>query len=307
MAEKHVSEFFAEVFRKAGMKRSMKRAEAVVLWPRVVGADVARFTTARALREGVLYVDVTDSETAMHLSMQRSRFLAEYRSTYGVTDVREVRFQVGRVAQPQPVNLDQQEVPPLDKVEPHDLARLASNLYSLNLPEDVAQLALRAGQRLLALQAARRAQGWTPCPTCGALHDGNVRPLTPREETLRQAGRREERAELARQLCAACARYAQEGRVRSAAARLQHEPMAQHPDLTDDEVAVAQHLAMRHLDERLMELMPAAALDSKAVATLEQVARCRVALSSNVAPEHVTDLQIEQHDARLATLLRRHA
>src|SRR5690554_205218 len=97
MAERHVSEFFAEVFRRAGMKRNMKRAEAVLLWPRVVGADVARFSSARALREGILYVDVSDSETVMHLSMQRSRFLGEYRTTYGVTDVREIRFQVLRV------------------------------------------------------------------------------------------------------------------------------------------------------------------------------------------------------------------
>lgn len=304
MPDKHVSEFFAEVFRRAGMKRNMKRAEAVVLWPRVVGSDVARFTSARALREGILYVDVTDSETAMHLSMQRSRFLAEYRSTYGVTDVREVRFQVGRVTQPEP-ETPKPQAPPLSEVLSQDLARLAKGLSSLDLPEDMAQLALQAGQRLLALQAARRAQGWQPCPTCGALHDGPVRPLTPREIALKEAGRSEELTDLARQLCAACARYAQQGGVRSAAATLQQQPLATHPDLSDDEVSVARHLAARHLDQRLMELMPAAALDAGVLATLEAVARCRIALSGGIAPEDVTDEQIQQHDARLATLLRR--
>ena len=35
MSERHVSELLAEVFRRAGMKRNLKRAEAVLLWPRV--------------------------------------------------------------------------------------------------------------------------------------------------------------------------------------------------------------------------------------------------------------------------------
>ena len=48
----HVSEVLAEVFRRGGMKRAVKRAEAVLLWPQVVGSEVARFTEAKALQDG---------------------------------------------------------------------------------------------------------------------------------------------------------------------------------------------------------------------------------------------------------------
>jgi len=307
MAERHVSEFFAEVFRRAGMKRNMKRAEAVLLWPRVVGADVARFSTARALRDGILYVDVSDSETAMHLSMQRSRFLGEYRTTYGVTDVREIRFQVGRVkrAEPEP-GADGPEQPDLERVDPQELARIARDLDALGLPEEVAQITLQAGRRFLALQAARRDAGWVPCPTCGALHDGSVRPLTPREEALDEAGRREEAVELARELCAACARYSQEGKVRSAAMRVKLDPTVATPDLSEDERAVARHLAARHLDADLRELMPVAALQPAVLPQLDRAARCRVALAEGTAPEAVSQEALQRFDPRITQLLRKY-
>lgn len=305
MGERHVSEFFAEVFRRAGMKRSLRRAEAVLLWPRVVGADVARFTTARALREGVLYVDVTDSETAMHLSMQRSRFLGEFRTTYGVNDVREIRFQVGRV---EAANRHEDEAgpppPDTERVDPQELARMARDLTALDLPEGVAQVTLQAGRQFLALQSARRAAGWEPCPTCGALHDGAVRPLTPREEALQVAGRTDEAVQLARELCAACARYAHEGRVVAASTRLKLDPAAPTPELGDDERAVARYVAAMRLDADLRELMPAAALDQSILPQLDRAARCRVALALDVDPQNVTSADLGRFDVRLMQLLR---
>lgn len=307
MAERHVSEFLAAVFRNAGIKRSVRRAEAVLLWPRVVGADVARFSTARALREGILYVDVSDSETAMHLSMQRSRFLGEYRTTYGVTDVREIRFQVGRVAPAvsQPASAESL-APAVERVDPQDLARLARDLGALDLPDEVAKVTLQAGRGFLALQAARRAEGWTECPTCGALHDGAVRPLTAREEALATAGRRDEATELARELCQACTRYAHSGKVRSAADRVKLDPLRSEPELSHDERAVAAHLAARALDGDLRELMPTVALQPALLPQLDRAARCRVALELGVDPVAVTDADLEAFDPRLFQLLRRY-
>lgn len=303
MAERHVSELLAEVFRRAGMKRNLKRAEAVLLWPRVVGRDVARFSTARALQGGILYVDVSDSETAMHLSLQRTRFLGEYRERYGLTGVRDIRFQVGRVGGGE--GDEGASEPPPQQVAPQELARLARDLEGLGLPDDMAQLALQTGRRFLALQQARRAKGWLPCPTCGALHDGTVRPLTPREEALAEAGRVDEELRLARELCAACSRYAAEGRVRSAARLLKVEPGADTPGLSEEERNVAAHVAKRQLDLALLELMPAAALDTGLLPQLAQAARCRVALESGRAPDQVSDDDLDAFDPRLTKLLRR--
>lgn len=303
MADTHISEFLDTFFRRAGMKRNLKRAKAVLLWPHVVGSDVARFSSARVLRDGILYVDVSDSETAMHLSLQRSRFLGEYKGRYGVSDVREIRFQVGRVPPPPPPEqVAQPQLPPAD---PEELARLTGQLRALALPEPVAGATLQAGRGFLALQAARRAAGWTPCPTCGALHDGAVRPLTQREEAMQVAGRSDERTELARQLCAACSRYAAEGRVRDAAARLKVDPLHVAEHLSEDELRVARLLAARWLGADLRELMPAAALKPGLLPQLDLAARCRVGLELGVGPRDVTQDDLYRFDPRLAQLLRR--
>lgn len=304
MKSRHVSELLAEFFRRNGLKRSMRRAEAVLLWPRVVGADVARFSSARALRDGVLFVDVSDSETAMHLSLQRSRFLKVFHDTYRVNDVKEIRFQVGRVGESSRASDDGTVQTPLVEADPGKREELARRLDTLGLPSEVGSVVQQAGERLLALTARRRAEGWQACPTCGALHDGPIRPITQREEALATAGRRDPEVELDRLLCGACRRYAQEGRVRAAAMRLRLDPMLSTPNLADDERAVAVLLACQQLDILLRELMPAAVSDPRLLPELEQVTRCRVGLSLNLPAADVKAEDVQRFDPRLARLLR---
>ncbi|HZJ08479.1 MAG TPA: DUF721 domain-containing protein, partial [Trueperaceae bacterium] len=232
-----VSELISELFRRKGMMRPLRRAEAVLLWPRVVGADVARFSVARTLSNGVLTVDVSDSETAMHLSLQRRRFLARYHETYDVRDVKEIRFQVGRVGKAN----DSAAGPGNERradgrgavgsgsvtteggseavADPQAVAALARELEALHLPDDLSGAVMLAGRSLIGLRARQKASGFTACPTCGALHDGLSAPLTPREAALRtrsaaHPGLRD------RELCLGCRRYAREPRVTSEARRL---------------------------------------------------------------------------------------
>ena len=49
VANNHVSDVLAEVFKRGGMKRAVRRAEAVLLWRQVVGPEVAKFTEAKSL------------------------------------------------------------------------------------------------------------------------------------------------------------------------------------------------------------------------------------------------------------------
>lgn len=288
------------------MKRRLKQAEAVLLWPRVVGEGVARFSSARTLSGGVLYVDVSDSETAMHLSLQRSRFLDEYRERFGVRGVREIRFQVGRVApRAEPALREPGAGRSAVPADPRDVAELAREMRELKLPPEAMDAALQAGKSLLSLIATRKAQGYVPCPTCGALHDGPLRARSPREEALAAADRRDEDLELARQLCAACHRYSRASGVRSAARALKLSPLGEHPELSEDEAAVARRLAVLWLDADIRELLPAAALTPALLQQLERAARFRVALTEGVEPAAVTAEQIGRLDERITKLLGR--
>jgi len=251
--ERHVSELLGEFFRRSGMKRAVRRAEAVLLWPQVAGADVTRFAQARALRDGVLYVDVGDSETAMHLSLQRQRFLDVYHGRFEAREVRDIRFTVGRPRAPEE---DPREPGPgLVRPDPDALADLARRLGELELPDEVAGAALRAGRAMLGYRARRRNEGWQPCPTCGAL--------------VPEPG-----------LCDACRRYAEEGRVTDAARDLAVRPGAPTPQLGEEERAVAEHLAARSLDRTLAELLPQVLADPTLKSQLERAARCRAALAA---------------------------
>lgn len=275
MPERHVAELLAEIFRRSGMKRAVRRAEAVLLWPQVVGADVARFAEAKVVREGVLYVDVSDSETAMHLSLQRQRFLDVYRARFASREIKDIRFRVGRVRPPDPE--EAAETRP-GRPDPEDLASLARSLGAMDLPEDVAGAAMRAGRALLGYRARRLADGWTPCPTCGVLceEDG---------------------------LCPACRRYAGNGRVAAAARLLAVRPVAPTPELGEQERAVAEHLAARSLDATLDELLPQVIADPALKPQLERAARCRAALATGKAPDSVQESDMDALPARVRRVL----
>ncbi|HKI55963.1 MAG TPA: DUF721 domain-containing protein [Trueperaceae bacterium] len=274
MRERHVAELLAEVFRRSGMKRAVRRAEAVLLWPQVVGADVARFAEAKIVRDGVLYVDVSDSETATHLSLQRQRFLDVYRARFESFEIKDIRFRVGRVSRPA-----EDEAPaPQSRPDPDALAALARSLGAMDLPEGVASAAMRAGRALLGYRARREAEGWTPCPTCGVL--------------CQEEG-----------LCAACARYAQNGRVRDAARLLAVRPGVPSPALSDQERDVAAHLAAASLDRTLDELLPQALADPGLKPQLENAARCRAALAARKTLDDVDEADMERLPARLRRVL----
>ncbi len=293
-------ELLAELFRRKGMRRSLKRAEAVLLWPRVVGRDVARFSAARAFSNGVLYVDVSDSETAMHLSMQRQRFVAVYHDTYALTEVKDIRFQAGRLNEEDAAERGA-DAPSL-RADPDDLTALERALDEAHLPSDIASAAAGAARGLAGHWARQRAAGHATCPTCGALHDGAAAALAPRDQRLTELGRGDEAAR-DRELCPSCRRAAREPRVVAAARRLALEPAEPRPELVHEEVAVARRLAARYLDESLSDLLPRVVSDPSLRPHLERAARCRAALATGLAPEDLLDEHLRHVDERVARVL----
>lgn len=274
MSSDHVSAFLAEFFRRQGYKKAMRRAQAVLLWPQVAGPDVARFTNARTLRDGVLYIDVSDAETAMHLNLQRQRFLDVYHARFEQRGLKEVRFGVGRIqAKPEP-----EPAAPPPPADPQQQAALARSLGALRLPDDVTAAAMRAGNAMLRYKAKRAAEGWTACPTCGALHPGP-------------------------ELCDACTRYASSPRVRGAAERLATSPGLPTPELGDDERAVAERLAAAQLDDALAALLPQVLGDPTLRPQLELLARTRAALASGKPVEAVRDQDLLALDVRVLRVL----
>ncbi len=271
----NVSDVLAEVFKRGGMKRRLKRAEAVLLWPQVAGSELAKFTTAKSLQDGILFIDVPDSETAMHLMLQRQRFLDVYHGKFGVKEVQELRFRVGRRHKPK-----SKPKAPSAQADPKDMARLARQLGNLHLPDELAQPTMRAARAMLAYRAQRKAEGWSDCPICATLTaDGGI--------------------------CVTCKRYAAQVKVKEASRKLAVDPRQQTPLLSDDERLVAIYLAKNYLKERLQELLPQVLADPTFKPHLESAARCYLAHSLNKALNDVNEADLDLLDARVARALGR--
>jgi hypothetical protein len=272
MRERHVRDVIDVVLRRSGWVRGVRRAEAVLAWPRIVGHEVARFATAVAFQNGSLVVEVSDAETAMHLGFQRQHILDAYRARLGNETVREVRFRVGRMPVAAP--------PPAEPSPEPDLGEVAAITSTLDpLPDDLAAAAKAAARSLSVLRARRRAAGWRPCTICGTLtepdHLGTGHPPGRGD-----AGPR----------CGTCRRQADLPKVRTAAERLATAPGAPTPALTEDEREVARALAEARAHARIADLLPRALAEPRLAADLDVAVRCAVALHRGVDLAAVPDL-----------------
>jgi hypothetical protein len=271
-----VEEVLSEVFRRGRMRRGVRRAEAVLLWPQVAGPEVAKFTAAKSLQDGILFVEVSDSETAMHLSLQRQRFLDVYHGKFGIKEVRELRFRVGYRPPPSPPAAKPAAAP----VDPKALAELTRTLGALELPDALAGPAMRLAKAMLAYRARREAEGWKPCPTCESLCDTGG-------------------------LCHSCQRYYESPRVRRAAELLAVDPERDTPLLSPEERQVAVHLAKEHLTLRLQELLPQVLAEPRFKAQLESAARCYLAHVLGKPLDAVADEDFDRLEPRVARALGR--
>jgi hypothetical protein len=269
-----VSDILADVFSKSGIKRGMKRAEAVLMWRHVVGPDVAKFSEAKTLQDGILYVEVPDSETSMHLTLQRQKFLDVYKVKFKVQDIYDIRFRVGRV-QEKEERLKRKET--VIHVDPKALANLTKSLTEL--PEQLAQPTMQAARSMLAYRERRLAEGWQACKLCGALSEKDT--------------------------CDACERYKTEPKVIRASELMMEKPLEATPFLSSEERAVAIYLAQEKLKETIAELLPFVLADSRYKVELEKTSRAYLSLRLMKPLVALTENDLDLLDGRVARALGR--
>lgn len=269
-----VSDILADVFGKSGIKRGMRRAEAVLMWRHVVGPDVAKFSEAKTLQDGILYVEVPDSETSMHLTLQRQKFLDVYKVKFKVQDIYDIRFRVGRLED----KSERKKAPEtVIHVDPKALAQLTKSLTEL--PEHLAQPTMQAARSMLAYRERRLAEGWQACKLCGALSEKDT--------------------------CDACERYKKEPKVVRASELMMEKPLEPTPLLSSEERTVAIYLAQEHLKETMAELLPFVLADARYKTELEKSSRAYLALRLSKPLGALTDDDLDLLDGRVARALGR--
>jgi len=143
---------------KHRLQGGLAKARSIVLWPEVVGTDLARLTRARSQQGNTLMIEVRDSSLAHFLTLQRPAFLKLLQEKLGDQSVTELRFSVGRLNTYTPAPLPE-ALPAPDRARARELAQAA--------PESLRGAALKAAEAVTRARRWREQQGYAPCPVCG--------------------------------------------------------------------------------------------------------------------------------------------
>ncbi len=269
-----ISEYIDEVFAKNGIKRAIKRAEVAILWPKVVGKKVAKFSSAKSFNAGILMVEVSDNETVTHLTMQRQHFLKSYKEKFGVKDIKDIRFRVGAL----PTLPEQVTRVPI-AIDEEELSKFTRHISELNLPDDLTKVVFNLAQGLLRQKAERKALGWQPCEVCGIFKE----PET--------------------ELCTHCQRFSTSFAVKEASEKLTVNPEIHLSYLNRETLPVARYLAKKRLLEQMQELLPFSLANSDYVGQLEQAARCYLAHHLSKSLKEVTNNDYSNLPTKVARVL----
>ncbi len=177
----HISELMGATLGSARIAKGIKKAQAILLWPSAVGHDIARMTRARSLQGSTLFVEVRDSATAHHLSMQRHHFLKALNALLPEAPVKEIRFGVGTI---RPLVSG----PPSSPLPLPDLMRAKQMVEGVK--PDLYSVALKAAEAITRARKWREEQGWRPCPVCAEAskeHPCRACQLTLQDPNVRRA------------------------------------------------------------------------------------------------------------------------
>lgn len=214
-----LNELMGATLGTARIAKGVQKARAILLWPQAAGPEIARITRPRSQQGGTLFIEVRDSATAHHLTMQRHHFLKALNELMPDAPLTELRFSVGSIKTPVAVA----SAPPLPAPDKAKARKLVQGVS-----EELRPAALRAAEAITRARKWREEQGWRTCPVCG--------------EASRE------------QPCRACVLTLQDANVRRAARTLQRQPERQ-AELTEilgnSGVNAARYLALGQLAEQL--------------------------------------------------------
>ncbi|ULH15685.1 DciA family protein [Deinococcus sp. KNUC1210] len=261
--------------KNRGLRLGVSRARSVLLWPQVVGPELARLTRPRNQHGSTLFIEARDSAQAHHLSMQRHHFLAKLQQMMGDESVTELRFVVGTL--PPDVRAIQPDLLPApDRMRARELVR--------EVPADLKDVAQQAAEAITRARRWREQQGYRPCPVCGEAS--------------------------AEQPCRACTLTLQDPQVGRAAPRLARNPALIHvlpQTLGDSGTAAARHLALELLKDQ-MELLALECVRSGGEVYyreyLGEQARLYLALSQRRESVRLTRAALRLLPERVQTVLR---
>ena len=89
---KSVGEIITEVLRKERLDLKLEEQRALALWPRLVGAGIDQYTTARSVKNGVLTFTISSAPLRNQLMLSRTTLIQRINSIIGREVIKEIVF-----------------------------------------------------------------------------------------------------------------------------------------------------------------------------------------------------------------------
>lgn len=243
MKAKRVGDVLAQVLRKGGLERGIKRGQVVALWPQIAGPALADLTEAERLEDGVLFVRVNDAVLNHQLTYMREGFLQRYHEQLPKM-VKEIRFQVGqterktksKAAKPKPATLSSED-------------ESQARVWAEGMPQDLQGVVYKAAR---AVKQRQKSNPHPPCVICGLSQ-----PQSP---------------------CTHCQKLLLDPLVVREAGRLTRFPLKSR--LEGDPLQAARYLAQSKLEGQLRELLQQTIQQPDLLPILQDTARRYLQLRS---------------------------
>lgn len=87
-----LTDALVEYLRESGLEQPVMEVEVETVWPRVMGAAVARLTRSVEVRNGVLYVQVSSAALKAQLFENRFELVRKINQAVGADIIRDCRI-----------------------------------------------------------------------------------------------------------------------------------------------------------------------------------------------------------------------
>jgi len=181
------------VLRRCNLERATREHRAVVLWPRLVGEDIARNSAATGVRDHVLLVSATTHAWAQTLDLMKPQVMGRLQERLGKDVVRDIHFSAGRrpPRRKPPGGAQPPQAKPLSDKERAEAEQAAALVQDPELREHAA----RAFASLIGARRRLEEQGFRACRECGAVYRGKGRRCSKCRAARRRGKRGRGRSE----------------------------------------------------------------------------------------------------------------
>lgn len=81
-----------QTLKSLGISRRAREAQALWLWPQLLGPELARETRALSLTGGILWVTASSTPLAHQLHLERGGLIERLNAMMGAPAIRDIRF-----------------------------------------------------------------------------------------------------------------------------------------------------------------------------------------------------------------------